>query len=410
MSEFLQFIFVLSCILVAAKIGGHLSTKFNQPSVFGELLVGVLLGPSLINITHLQMISDQHVDIFIHDLGEIGVLLLMFLAGIELNIKEMAKNTKVSAISGTMGVLIPVILGFITGQAFGLDFNAAIFLGLTLAATSVSISAQTLIELGLLRTRVGLGLLGAAVFDDILVILLLSFFTALVSGGSGINDLFLIVIRMLLFFTLSIFTGTYLLPKLTHRIFKLSISQGLITYGFVVLLAYGLAAELIGGMAAITGTFIAGLMFSRIAEKNQIASGIQTIAYGFFVPIFFISIGLRINVREFIVDGLGFLLVVLAISIISKVFGAGLGAKIGGMSWLESYQFGAGMVSRGEVGLIVASIGASLGLVDNSTLTVIIITILVTTLITPIMLKNAFLNPPGFIIQRSVSETPKETE
>jgi Kef-type K+ transport system membrane component KefB len=309
-----------------------------------------------------------------------------------------------------MGVLIPVILGFITGQAFGLDFNAAIFLGLTLAATSVSISAQTLIELGLLRTRVGLGLLGAAVFDDILVILLLSFFTALVSGGSGINDLFLIVIRMLLFFTLSIFTGTYLLPKLTHRIFKLSISQGLITYGFVVLLAYGLAAELIGGMAAITGTFIAGLMFSRLPEKNQIASGIQTIAYGFFVPIFFISIGLRINVREFTVDGLGFLLAVLAISIISKVFGAGLGAKIGGMSWLESYQFGAGMVSRGEVGLIVASIGASLGLVDNSTLTVIIITILVTTLITPIMLKNAFLNPPGFLIQRPVSETPKETE
>jgi Kef-type K+ transport system membrane component KefB len=215
---------------------------------------------------------------------------------------------------------------------------------------------------------------------------------------------------MLLFFALSIFAGTYLLPKLTHRIFKLSISQGLITYGFVVLLAYGLAAELIGGMAAITGTFIAGLMFSRLPEKNQIASGIQTIAYGFFVPIFFISIGLRINVREFTVDGLGFLLAVLAISIISKVFGAGLGAKIGGMSWLESYQFGAGMVSRGEVGLIVASIGASIGLVDNSTLTVIIITILVTTLITPIMLKNAFLNPPGFLSPKPVVEIPKETE
>jgi Kef-type K+ transport system membrane component KefB len=175
-------------------------------------------------------------------------------------------------------------------------------------------------------------------------------------------------------------------------------------------LIYGLAAELIGGMAAITGTFIAGLMFARTNEKDKITQGVQTITYGFFVPIFFVSIGLKINIKEFTLDGIGLLLVILVVAIISKILGSGIGAKLGGFSWLESYQVGTGMVSRGEVGLIVVNIGASLGLVDNIELTAIIITILVSTLITPLLLKSAFLSPPAFLLPKPIPEAPQEAE
>lgn len=410
MSDFIQLITALAIILAAAKAGGYLSTRIGQPSVFGELLVGVILGPSLVNLTQLSFITNGHLGAFINDLGEIGVLLLMFLAGLELNIKDLAKNTKVSAISGTLGVLVPIILGFLCGRLFGFDVNASAFLGLTLAATSVSISAQTLIELNFLRTPVGLSLLGAAVFDDILVILLLSFVTALGETGSGFVQILAIVIWMLVYFVVSIVPGLWLLPRLTHLINKLPISQGLITYSLIVVLIYGIAAELIGGMAAITGTFLAGLMFARLSEKNKIEEGLKPIAYSFFVPIFFVSIGLKINLRDFDLNSIGLLLVILVIAIVSKVLGAGYGAKLGGFSWLESYQLGIGMVSRGEVGLIVASIGSGLGLINNTELTIIVITILVSTLVTPILLKNAFISPPAFLLPKRVKVINQENE
>ena len=176
MTPFLQLAFVLSIILLFAKIGGFLSTRIGQPAVLGELLVGLVLGPSLVDLTHLYFITDVHLPEIIHEMGELGVLLLMFLAGLELHLSELARNTKVSAYSGILGVLVPTGLGFLVGRLFGMETDHAIFLGFTLGATSVSISAQTLMELKVLRSRVGLGLLGAAVFDDILVILLLSSF------------------------------------------------------------------------------------------------------------------------------------------------------------------------------------------------------------------------------------------
>jgi Kef-type K+ transport system membrane component KefB len=173
MSNFLQLVAILIIILFAAKLAGYLSTKLKQPSVFGELLVGVLLGPSLLDITHLGFVTNTHLGDVIYEFGEIGVLLLMFLAGLELHIKDLTKNTRAALFAGVLGVVVPVGSGLLFGEWLGYDFNHALFLGLTLGATSVSISAQVLIELKVLRSKVGLGLLGAAVFDDILVILLL---------------------------------------------------------------------------------------------------------------------------------------------------------------------------------------------------------------------------------------------
>ena len=400
MSIFLQLILSLIIILSAAKIAGYLSTRLGQPSVFGELLVGIILGPSLIDLANLPFITDLHLLEMIDNLGEIGVLLLMFLAGIELHLRDLAKSSRVAMYAGTLGVVFPVALGYICGITTGMDQSSALFLGLTLAATSVSISAQTLMELGYLRTRVGYGLLGAAVYDDILVILFLSIFIAVLGGNFSFGGFLLLVGRMILFFILAGVFGYYFLPRVLRRIEKSTISQGLLTFSLVILLIYGLAAELIGEMAAITGTFFAGVFFSRCIEKEQVIEGMHNIAYGFFVPVFFVSIGLKTDLHSFSLSSLGLLLILILVAIISKILGSGLGGLAGGLSWLESIQLGTGMVSRGEVGLILASIGAKSGLISADILTDIVIIILVSTLVTPPLLKFCFANLPSIMAKK----------
>lgn len=394
MTPFLQLAFVLAVIIFSAKLAGYLSTRIGQPSVFGEIVVGLLLGPSLLNIVQLPFITNAHLSETIQEMGEIGVLLLMFLAGIELQLSDLAGTGRVAAYGGVLGVVAPVLLGGLVGVLFGMDVEHAIFLGLTLGATSVSISAQTLMELGKLRSRVGLGLLGAAVFDDILVILLLSTFVALLSGsGAGVAQILLIIARMVAFFALAGAVGVWAIPRLARRTAKLNISEGLTALALVVLFIYAIVAELVGGMAAITGTFLAGLMFARTQEHETIERRLHAIAYGFFVPIFFVDIGLRVNVRDLRLDALLLLVVISLVGVLGKVIGAGGGARLGGFSWRESLQLGIGMVSRGEVGLIVASVGLSNGLLSPEVFSTIIGMVLVTTLVTPPMLRASFNLP-----------------
>ena len=312
-------------------------------------MVGLLLGPSLLDILHLPIFENPNIESITESLAEIGVLLLMFVAGLELHLSELARNSKVSAFAGVLGVLLPIGLGWGVGMAFGFQTSHALFLGLALGATSVSISAQTLIELRALRSRVGLGLLGAAVFDDILVILLLSSFLALQVGGSGLIEVLWILARMAAFIILSILFGLYGLPRITRLISPLPISQGIVTLALIIMFLYGFAAELLGGMAAITGSFLAGLMFSRSPEKERLERGISALAYSFFVPIFFVNIGLVVNVRELGTGALWLLIAIVSAAVVGKLFGAGLGARLAGFSWLESAQLGAGMVSRGEL-------------------------------------------------------------
>lgn len=393
MSDFLQLTVVLIIILVAAKLAGYLSTRIHQPSVFGELLVGLLLGPTLLNLTHLSFITNAHIEDFIADLGELGVLLLMFLAGLELHLKDLAKNSRVAAFAGILGVILPVGLGLLFGELTGMDFNHGLFLGLTLGATSVSISAQVLIELKQLKSRVGLALLGAAVFDDILVILLLSTFLAFLSGGSSIGEIALVFGKMVLFLGFSALLGIYVLPWVVRKTSRLPISQGVTTLAIVILLIYGVAAELLGGMAAITGTFLAGLMFARMPEKSIIEANLHAIAYAFFVPIFFVSIGLSVNLRDTSLSTLWVILGITLIAIFGKIIGAGLGGLFAKFSWLESLQLGIGMVSRGEVGLIIAKIGLDSGYLSEEIFSAIVGMILLTTLVTPPLLRAAFAIP-----------------
>ena len=393
MSVFLQLAFLIAVILLAAKAAGYLSVRLGQPSVLGELLVGILLGPSLLNMLHLPFIEGEALGETIAELGELGVLLLMFIAGLELHLDELTRNTKVSALAGFLGVLTPLAMGAGIGLLFGFDLRSAFFLGLMLGATSVSISAQTLMELKVLRTRVGLGLLGAAVFDDVLIILLLSISLAVVSGGTSATGILFILLRMVIFLTASVAFGLYVLPRLVRIVSRLPISQGVLSLAVVILLFYGVAAEVVGGMAAITGSFLAGLMFARAAEKERLMAGVSSLAYGLFVPIFFVSIGLAVNVRDLEAEALLLTGAIIVVAIVSKLFGSGLGARWAGFSWRESWQLGAGMVSRGEVGLIVANVGIGAGLVTESQFSAVVGMVLVSTLVTPPMLRALFTEP-----------------
>lgn len=390
MTPFLQLLLFLSIILFLAKLGGLLSSSLRQPSVLGELMVGLLLGPSLINILHLPLFENLYIESIIESIAEIGVLLLMFVAGLELHLSELLRNSKVSAFAGILGVILPIGLGWGVGMLFGFQSSHALFLGLALGATSVSISAQTLIEMKALRSRVGLGLLGAAVFDDILVILLLSSFLALQLGGNGLMDISFIFLRMAGFLILSVLFGLYVLPRLTRRISSLPISQGIVTLALIIMFLYGFAAELLGGMAAITGSFLAGLMFARSPEKDRLERGINALSYSFFVPIFFVNIGLAVNVRELGAGTIWLLIAIVIAAIVGKLFGAGLGARLAGFSWLESAQLGAGMISRGEVGLILASVGLNEGLMTSNEFSAVVGMVILSTLITPVLLRLLF--------------------
>ena len=312
MTPFLQLAFELVVILLAAKAAGYLSSRLGQPSVLGELLAGVLLGPSLVNILGLRFINSASLSGTLSDLSQLGVLLLMFIAGLELHLGELASHRKVSLLASTGGLLLSIGLGWGAGRLFGMSSAAALLLGLALGATSVSISARTLMELGVLRSRVGLGLLGAAVADDILSILAFSIFLAVYSGSGGLASLALIVVRMLVFLALAVAFGLWVLPRLAAWVERLAISQGTLAFAIVILLVYGLVAELVGQMAAIIGAFLAGLMFARTLEKRGIEQGITALAYGFFVPIFFINIGLTVNLRSLQAGDLWLMLAVTA--------------------------------------------------------------------------------------------------
>lgn len=390
MEPILQFILMICIILVAAKSAGYLSTRLGQPSVVGELLIGLLLGPSLLNILHWPFFSDPHLGESVAHLAELGVLILMFIAGLEVEFEDMMAAGRAAIFAGLLGVVLPIGFGIGIGALFGFPLQHNIFLGLVLAATSVSISAQTLLELGVLQSRVGMSLLGAAVVDDMVVVLLLSVFLALVSGGSGASVILLVLLKMVLFIAAAILIGQYLLPKWGAWVSLKPISEGVMAFALVVTLFYSWSAEALGGMASITGAFLAGLMLGRTSLRPLIEPGMHTLAYAWLVPMFFVNIGLEVDARALGVEGIPFTLAIILAAILSKLLGAGLGGFLGGLNGADSLRLGVGMISRGEVGLIVAAVGLNMGLMDEAELTATVIMVMVTTLVTPIILRALY--------------------
>ncbi len=395
--EFLNFIVALAIIIFAAKGCGYISVRLGQPSVLGELLAGLILGPTMLNLFHVvpQFAEDEHLAESIKFMAELGVLLLMMLAGLELDLGELLQAGKASALSGVLGVLVPLAMGYIASMLFGFSTAESIFIGLALSATSVSISAQTLIELNVLRSRVGLTMLGAAVFDDILVILLLSVASILVGSsasaeGNGLATIAITLVKMIGYLVGASAVGFFVLPRLASLVNRLPISQGLIAFALCTALVFGWAAEVIGGIAAITGSFLVGLFLARSPHRNQLEQGLSVLAYGFFVPIFFVNIGLEVNLRAISGSDWGFAILLTAIAIISKILGSGVGARLSGFSLRESLQLGIGMVSRGEVGLIVGAFALGQGLLSQTTFSIVVFMVIMATLVTPPMLRLSF--------------------
>lgn len=391
MSAFLQFILAIGLLIGAARLGGLVSKRLGQPGVLGELLVGVLLGPTLINFFQLSWFTDEYLGEQIQHLAELGVVFLMFLAGLEIELDEMLKTGRAAVLAGLLGVLVPVTLGMGAALLFNYPVEEALFIGIVLSATSVSISAQTLMELKVLRRREGLALLGAAVFDDILVILVLSIFLALGGGAAGgLGDVLVVLARMAGYLVVAGVAGFLVIPRLLRLVSRLPIAQGLVSFSIVAVLLYAWAAEVLGGVAAITGAFLVGLAFARSNLRQEIEHNFSALTYGFLVPLFFVSIGLQANAREVLGPGLLFAVALVVIAIVSKILGSGLGAWWGGLQRGEALRLGIGMVSRGEVGLIVASVGLAQGLIDSVVFAEIVLVVLVTTLVTPLMLRWAY--------------------
>lgn len=408
MSLTLQLILVLAILIVVTKVAGLISTRLKQPAVLGELLAGLLLGPTLINLFHLPFITAPETEEIVFELAELGVILLMFMAGLEVDIEEMLHTGRIALIAGVLGVIAPLLLGAVVSLAFNQSALGSIFIGLILTATSVSISAQTLLELGVLKRREGLALLGAAVVDDVLVILVLSVFLA-VTNPDGSNSLVTIIGSMVLFLAIIIPVGLWLLPRLTYRIERLPISEGVMAWAIAVTLLFAWASEAFGQVAAITGAFMAGVFFGRTRLRHEISHGMHTVAYAFFVPLFLVSIGLKVDARTLDLTAAIFMVAITLTAIVSKVAGSGLGARLAGMQWSQALRVGVGMISRGEVGLIVASIGLQQGLISESVFASIVIMVLLTTLVTPLLLRRVFATQTTDTQEKKPSQQSKES-
>jgi len=369
---------MLAAILIGAKLAGRLSQRIGLPSVFGELVLGLVLGPSLLNLIHP---NDP-----LALLAEVGVILLMFRAGLETDLVQMRQVGLAATIVALGGVLLPFGGGFALGRMFGLSNLPALFVGAVLTATSVSISAEVLRELGHLRSKVGATILGAAVIDDVLGVLVLS----LVLGLAGKGNPLVAIGQMAIFFPAAWFIGDKLLPQL-RKIEHLAGGQDTVLavlLGLVMIFSW--AAEALGSVAAITGAYLLGIVVARHTDEEHVVHhGSSALAYAFVVPVFFVNIGLEANVTSLGAAPLFTLLMVL-LAIAGKVVGCGVGALTMRMSLREAIQIGAGMTARGEVALVMIAAGRAAGLVNDTLFTATIVMALVTTLITPPLLRLAF--------------------
>ncbi|EOU1137384.1 cation:proton antiporter [Clostridium perfringens] len=382
-----EFLFDLALILISTKLFGLITKKVRMPQVVGALVAGIILGPAVLNV-----LSETE---FIQKLAELGVIVLMFTAGLETDINQLKKTGKASFIIAVLGVIIPLAGGFFIASIFnkGNDVNTIlqnVFIGIILTATSVSITVETLKEMGKLNTRAGNAILGAAIIDDILGIIALTITTSL--ADPSINVI-IVLAKIVMFFIFAGFAG-YLFHwafiKLDERYQRDLRRFVIIAFVFCLLLSF--CAEEFFGVADITGAFIAGLVISDSNRSKYLNSRFETLSYMLLSPIFFASIGIKVQLTAMTKTIFIFSILLLLVAILSKVFGCALGAKLCRYSNREAIQIGTGMISRGEVALIVANKGIAMGLMLPEFLAPVVIVVVVTTIVTPILLKVVFNN------------------
>ena len=387
-----KFFLDIAIILASTKILGLFTKKVNMPQVVGALLAGVILGPACVGVlTETDMIQNM---------AELGVIVLMFCAGMETDIEELKRSGKASFVIALLGVIVPLVVGggvaylFInngyidTSDVTSSVFLQSVFIGVILTATSVSITVETLKELGKLKTKSGNAILGAAIIDDILGIIALTIVTSLADTSVNIA---VVLFKIVLFFVFCGVVGVivyYAFKKWCEISGKGMHRHAIIA--FVICLVMAFCAEHFFGVADITGAFFAGLIISMTQKDQFIASKFDVLSYLLLSPIFFASIGLKVELPKMGPAIIAFAAVITIVALLTKIIGCGLGAKVCGYKNYQALRIGVGMISRGEVALIVASKGAAVGLMSNNIMGPIIIVVVITTIITPILLKPVF--------------------
>ena len=380
-----NFLLILAIILLSTKVLGLATGKVKMPQVVGALLAGLILGPSVLNL----VVEDN----FIFVISEIGVIMLMFSAGLETDLQELKKTGVASFIIAVAGVIVPLIGGcalylvFFDGAGDPLHMLKAIFVGVILTATSVSITVETLKELGKLKGKIGTAILGAAIIDDILGIIVLTVVSSITSPDVKIAT---VLIKIVLFFVFVAIVGFVMYKYFKHldHAFNDHMHRRVGIYALAACFLMSFCAEHFFGVADITGAYFAGLLLCNLSTiREYVIRKVEICSYMLFAPVFFASVGIKTNLGGLTPSLLLFAFLLLIVAILSKIAGCGLGAKICKFSNHEALSVGVGMVSRGEVALIVAQKGASVGLVPDTLFAPVILVVIVTTLITPILLK-----------------------
>lgn len=379
----MQNIGVLGLILVITTIFGSIAARYKLPMVMGELIAGVLIGPGQLNWVQPNS--------FINYFSDVGVILLMFIAGLESNVQLLKRFIQPSIRVAVNGVLFPIILAFLTGKLFNLNNFESLFLGIIFAATSVSISVEVLKEMNQVNSNEGATILGAAVVDDILAVFCLSIVSSFSSNQpKTINQInFLNLGRDLLlflgFFLIVFMISRWVIPLILKIRRSLLTSSSTTIISLIICFSLAYLAE-ITGLSATIGAFFAGIIIGQSEIENQITDKINLIAYSIFIPVFFVSIGIQMNLLQIWQD-FSFFIVLTLSSIFSKLFGAGIGARISGFNWQSALIIGSGMVSRGEMALIIAQIGLKRHLLSAANFSIIVGVIIMTTIIAPELLK-----------------------
>lgn len=370
----------IAIILAATKTGGIISRKLKMPEVLGALMAGVILGPAILNLIpyedNLKLLSN------------LGVILLMFLAGLETNVEQFKKAGKSSLVIALLGIVVPLIIGTFSAFLFYKDIFVNLFVGVILTATSVSITVQTLTEMGKLNTKAGINILGAAVIDDILGLILISILLSLRSEGSG-NSLITTIAAISVFCLISVLAIIFLPKHINRLVNGRQPSRTLLTFSLAAAFVIAFAAECLG-IAAITGAYLCGLLFSQLRQREYLEKNVKAISSGFLSPIFFASVGLEADVNGISKKVILITAVMFGAAVLGKVAGCAFGARIFKMSKSEALQIGVGMISRGEVAIITANIGLQKHIISQEVFLPTILVVLLTTIITPILLKIVF--------------------
>lgn len=400
MNASLGILLFIAVVILAAKVSGALSALIGMPLVLGELIAGVLMGPSFLNLWRFSWLAapvagqGASPESIVKVLAGIGVVLLMFVAGLETDITMMRNAVGPAFWSAVGGVILPMAGGCLLSRRFGLSWQESIFIGTILTATSVTITAQTLMNLRQMKSRAGATILGAAVIDDVLGLIVLSLVIALApqiahAGPTPWKGLAITIGRMLACIVLIFSIGPFVTRWLLKRATRMHGHHTEVAAALVTALALAFLAEWLGGMAAITGAYLAGLFVAVTPSREKVSHELSPMVNSFFGPLFFISVGLEVNIWS--LDGkLIFFTLLTAIAIFGKVFGSGFAALWTGLSRRESVTVGVGMIPRGEVGLITASLGLSAGLVTRDIYVQAVVLVLITTLITPALLRFTF--------------------